>query len=256
MDAKDWHVRFTQQAHWTQALRSYLYPRIGLIEAERVLDVGCGTGALLGELLSQGAALIYGLDVQPAHLKLAQTNKAALLSQGNAHGLPYPEQTFDISLCHFTLMWVNDPAQVLSEMARVTRSGGAVVALAEPDYGGRIDYPPELEQIGKRQTNSLRAQGADPFMGRKLAGLFNQAGLQNVETGILGAQWQGAPSKEEWLCEWAALEADIKALQISDTLEDLRIRDAQAWQSGNRVLFVPTFYALGWVGNTISKAPQ
>ncbi|MBL7162127.1 MAG: methyltransferase domain-containing protein [Anaerolineales bacterium] len=243
----DWHRRFTQQARWTRDLRAYLYPRVGFSKAERILDVGCGTGALLGEFQSQGDALVYGLDVQRAHLKLAQTNEAALLSQGDAHQLPYPDSLFDITLCHYLLLWISNPTQALHEMVRITRPGGAVLALAEPDYGGRIDHPPELEQLGKWQIESLQAQGADPFMGRKLAGLFNKVGLQKVETGVLGAQWQGAPSKEEWQSEWAVLEADAELIKGIETLRGLKARAEQAWQSGNRVLFVPTFYALGWV---------
>ena len=243
----DWHKRYMQQARWTRDLRAYLYPRIGLSKAERILDVGCGTGALLGELQSQSDGLVYGLDVQIEYLELAQINEGALLSQGDAHQLPYPNHTFDMALCHFTLMWVDDPSTVLAEMVRVTRPGGAIMALAEPDYGGRIDYPPELETLGKWQTESLQAQGANPFMGRKLAGLFNKAGLEKVETGVLGAQWQGAPSKEEWQSEWAVLEADAELIKGTETLRGLKARTEQAWQSATRVLFVPTFYALGWV---------
>jgi len=74
-------------------------------------------------------------------------------------------------------------------MARITRPGGAVLALAEPDYGGRIDYPIKLAQMGKWQIESLRLQGADPLMGRKLATIFNSAGFDSVETGVLGGQW-------------------------------------------------------------------
>ncbi|HIE56609.1 MAG TPA: methyltransferase domain-containing protein [Anaerolineales bacterium] len=246
----DWHRRFTRQAQWTRALRDYLLPRVGEKSAARTLEVGCGTGAVLTEL-SETLSFTAGLDVNFTYLNLAMRNTPqARLTQGDAHTLPYASNNFDLTLCHFLLLWVDDPLQVISEMVRVTRSGGAVLALAEPDYGGRIDYPVELGVLGDWQRASLRRQGADPLMGRRLAGLFHQAGIEAVETGILGAQWPEAPDQETWESEWAVLESDLS--QISEILEipemtKLKELDRMAHEKGERVLFVPTFYAWGRV---------
>jgi SAM-dependent methyltransferase len=245
---KDWHRRFAQQAQWTKDLRAYVYSRVGMEDARRVLEVGCGTGVILGDLPEQ-TQLQVGLDINKASLNLAmhKTPKSQL-TQGDGHSLPYPTGYFDISLCHFLLLWVDDPDQVLHEMVRVTRPGGAVLALAEPDYGGRIDYPEELSQLGKWQTKSLRAQGADPFMGRKLAGLFHGAGLESVETGILGGQWSGVPNWAAWESEWDILESDLeKTFQDSESWKALKDLDRSAYEKGERILFVPTFYAWGVV---------
>jgi SAM-dependent methyltransferase len=237
----DWQRRFEQQARWTRDLRAHLYPQAGLAQARDILDMGCGTGALLEELTAQSEANVFGLDLRYQHLELALGNQDALLSQGDAHQLPYPEDSFQISLCHFTLLWVRDPAAVLKEMLRVTKPGGSVLALAEPDYGGRIDYPPELERLGAWQTTSLERQGADPLMGRKLAGLFARAGLDNITSGVLGGQWSGDFSADEAQLEWAVLESDLETDLID--LESLK----SVWKSHERVLYVPTFYAIGRV---------
>ena len=98
----------------------------------------------------------------------AQSHPQYQVDLGDAHQLPLADGCFDVCLCHFLLLWVTDPIQVLQEMYRVTRSGGVVMALAEPDYGSRIDYPQELSLLGKWQMDSLEQQGADPFIGRKL----------------------------------------------------------------------------------------
>lgn len=239
------HQRFSQQARWTKSLREYIFPRIGLQAAIRVLDIGCGTGALFDEIHDLIDAQLYGLDIDFRHLVLARAKGDIPVSQGDAHRLPFPNGISEITLCHFLLLWVQDPAQVLREMVRVTSPGGVVLALAEPDYGGRIDYPPELEQLGQWQTEALKQQGADPFVGRKLSSLFHQAGLQEVETGVLGGQWLGKPSEKEIDLEWAVLEADLgKGFENHQTLKEI---NSKAWSSGERVLFLPTFYALGRV---------
>lgn len=249
LSPKNWHQRFVQQARWTRDLRAFLFPQAGLESAQRILDLGCGTGALLGELTSQTDGLVFGLDIQYKHLGLALENKQTLLTQGDAHQLPYLDNTFDICLCHFLLLWVQNPAQVLREMLRVTAPGGVVLALAEPDYGGRIDYPPELEILGDWQTEALQHQGADPHMGRKLAGLFAAVGLQDITSGVLGGQWNGAPSPDELALEWAVLGADLE--ETLRDFESLRALDTKAWEDGERVLFVPTFYALGRVEKSL-----
>lgn len=250
---KEWHKRFTQQAGWTKDLREHLYSRAGLRVGQRVLDLGCGTGVLEVELIREVGARIFGLDIDLANLRLAAGNAVqASLAQGDAHSLPYPDGCFDSALCHFVLLWTEDPWRVVREMKRVTRPGGAVLALAEPDYGGRIDYPPELAVLGDWQIDSLRRQGADPLLGRKLAGLFNAAGLESIETGVLGGQWSGGPSLEERRSEWATIQADLEFTSKLRRKADLSILELSrleeaAWSSGERVLFVPTFYAWGRV---------
>ncbi len=251
----DWHLRFAQQARWTQDLRRYLFERAGLRNAARVLEVGCGTGALLAGLgedhgIPGGAGKIkpHGLDIAAHHLAFAHHfAPRALLTQGDAHTMPYSTGSFDLSFCHFLLLWVRQPESVVAEMARLTRPGGAVLALAEPDYGGRIDYPFELAQLASLQQAALQRQGADPLIGRRLAAIFSCAGLKQIETGVLGGQWHGPPCAEEWENEWRVLLDDLQDSLPQPDLERLRALDEQAWRSGQRVLFVPTFYAWGRV---------
>src|SRR5215208_5869128 len=164
----DWHRRYIQQAEWTRELRSYLFRQAGLKEASHVLEVGCGTGAILSGL--SGFTSLYGLDIDSDALAACRLHApSALLVQGNALQLPHPNKTFDIVYCHFLLLWVNDPVQALLEMKRVAKSGGHIIAFAEPDYNARVDQPRELAQLGRWQAESLKRQGADPGLGARLA---------------------------------------------------------------------------------------
>ena len=245
---QDWHRRFSQQACWTADLRDYIFEQIEIEKAQRILEVGCGTGAILSEIPAS-IRLQVGLDINQIYLKLAMRKSiGARLVQGDAHMLPCSEGCFDLTLCHFLLLWIDDPTQVVSEMTRVTRPGGTVIALAEPDYGGRIDFPQSLVQLGEWQTAALFKQGADPIIGRKLARIFRQAGLQFVQTGILGGQWSGPPDWDQWEAEWAVLETDLSEKpSFSEKLGFLKDFDKSAYERGDRVLFVPTFYAWGRV---------
>lgn len=242
----DWHSRFLQQAGWTQDLRAYLFDRAGLTRARRVLEVGCGTGAVLSSIATP--AILHGLDLEPARLAEAHMHVPdAQLVCGTALGMPYLRGDFDITFCHFLLLWVRDPLTVLLEMKRVTRPGGSVLALAEPDYDARLDEPEPLAVLGRWQAESLRRQGADTGLGGRLADLFRRAGIQPVETGILDTDSMRMPSVEERDIEWAVLAADLEGMVTEQEMRRMRILDEQAWERGERVLHVPTHFAWGRV---------
>ncbi len=248
LSPSDWHRRFQQQAGWTTQLRGYLYPLARVARAQKILEVGCGTGAILADLRNHTSGSIHGLDIDTRFLALArQQARGAHFVLADAHGTPYVNGAFDVALCHFFLLWVEHPDAVVREMARVTRQGGAVLALAEPDYGGRVDFPPELKQIGDWQEQALRRQGAEPLMGRQLATLFRRAGLEEVETGVLGGQWRGPISAAERNLEWDVLKDDLRDIVSDEVLETLYQVDEAASARGERILYVPTFYALGRV---------
>lgn len=256
LSPQDWHTRYTRQAAWTRSLRRYLFERGELRTTNTILDVGSGTGALeadIGEILPGFAGSITGLDINPENIAYAKSiGVQASWVQGDAMHLPFPSGRFDIAFCHFLLLWVQAPLHVLIEMERVTRPGGYVLALAEPDYGGRIDFPPELETLGNWQAASLRGQGANPRIGRRLGWLLHNAGLTELETGVLGAQWREPPSKDEIESEWSMLYNDLELLlgpedqaSWSGEFEKLKRLDETSWLQSERILFVPTFYAIG-----------
>jgi SAM-dependent methyltransferase len=262
----DWHARYTQQAQWTEALRSYWIGQARIQPGQRVLEVGCGTGAILTGLPGQ----VFGIDLDATALSVAQTTAPhAYLAQSNALSLPFAAHTFHLAVAHFLLLWVTDAAQAVAEMRRVLRPGGWLMALAEPDYGGRVDYPAAGQTLGRLQTEALAAQGAEPRMGRRLQALFSQANLKQVSGGVLSGQWSRSDRADETLStdplrptasdhpghrpklspaqsqEQAVLRADLSgrvpALYLAALLEE----DAMAWAAGERTLFVPTFYAVG-----------
>jgi SAM-dependent methyltransferase len=208
--------------------------------AQRVLEVGCGTGAILQEIRSPAA--LHGLDLDPAALFKCRVHAPGVsLTCSDGHRLPYPNRSFDIVFCHFLLLWVRDPLQVVCEMARV---GLSVLALAEPDYDHRVDEPAALEPLGRWQAESLRRQGADPSFGAGLAETFHRAGIELIEAGPIQSG-DVTLSAGEMKNEWAVIEADLEGIVPGGEIQRLRALDDEARLRGERVLHVPTYFAWG-----------
>jgi len=243
----NWHTRYQQQARWTENVRNYLWKSSGLFSAQRVLEIGCGTGAILETLPVSPGARVFGMDLNLEAVKQAQLYAPATsVMQAAGEFIPFPTATFDLVFCHYLLLWTKNPVTILREMARVTQPGGAILALAEPDYTARIDEPAALMELGRWQTESLRRQGINPSMGRQLAGAFSQAGITLIENGIHAGGW-GPSSPDEAELEWAVLQADLAGKISGEVLQKMKILDEFARREGGRVLFVPTFYAWGAV---------
>lgn len=247
LSSQEWHTRFTQQAKWTYQVRRHLTSNLGLPAHAHILDVGCGTGALYPDFQSLfPESNFYGIDINSEFLSISAEHTQFNLTQADGYALPFPSCTFDMVYCHYLLLWIQSPVQILKEMVRVTRSSCAVIALAEPDYAGRIDYPPEITDIGQLQRKALQYQGADPDIGRQLGSLFYNSGLRKIMTGVLGNEWSQTAQINSDNTEWEVLEHDLGKMISKVELNNYKEIDLNSRIKGERVLFVPTFYAIGF----------
>ncbi len=242
------HSRYLVQATWTASIREQLFDSIQLQGKQKVLEVGSGTGVVSAEISQRFSLASVGVDIDRSAVTFAQNNDpTSLYLAGDGNDLPFQSAAFDVVVCHFLLLWVGNPDRILDEMVRVTKPGGWILALAEPDYGGRIDFPRELEAVGQAQTQALLDQGANPYLGRTLRSLFHSAQLTEIRSGLLGGEWQGSIDEDQLESEWETLAQDLSDLLPTDEFERFRRVDQEAWEMGTRVLFVPTFYAAGRV---------
>jgi len=248
------HERYRQQAGWTAALQRHIAAALRLHTTRAILEVGSGTGAASQSLANilqtpgRKAPRFYGVDIRLDDLTWSRAvNPDHLPVCADGLALPFATGGFDVAFCHFLLMWLADPLQALREMRRVTRPGGPVIALAEPDYGGRVDYPEALRPIGALQTEALRAQGANPEIGCTLPALFHRAGLVEIHSGVLGGEWDHSSGQPQDSLEWDTLAHDLAGQLPPPELARLHRLDREARQRGQRVLYVPTFYCWGLV---------
>ena len=170
-----------------------------LVAGQRVLDVGCGPGALTAELARRvGAPAVVAVDPSaPFVAAVRQRLPEVDVHQASAEQLPFPDDSFDAALAQLVVHFMADPVTGLIEMRRVTQSGGRLLACVWDHAGdaGPLSLfiraasdldpaaPHELDRAGVREGH--------------LVELANTAGWQEVEPDRLSVT-VGFASVEEW----------------------------------------------------------
>lgn len=109
-----------------QAVLTLAAPRAG----ERALDAGCGTGIYARRLAESGAEVV-GVDTDPEMIAATRLKvPTATAVEADVTALPFPDDSFDLSLAVTLLCFVERPERAVAELERVTKPGGRVV-LAE-----------------------------------------------------------------------------------------------------------------------------
>ena len=161
-------------SQWLRGPRSRALRRAAIGHRRRLLDAGAGWGTVTAELAHRCAGKVTALDHSPLAVATLHTSGIPTVA-GDFQTLPFGDEAFDLVFFQNTLLWSTDLSQALAEAARVLQPGGTLVAL-EPDYGGMMEHPDR--GLGVIWRAALRRAGADPEVGRKLAGACEIAGLQ------------------------------------------------------------------------------
>jgi ubiquinone/menaquinone biosynthesis C-methylase UbiE len=159
----------------------------------KVLEVGCGTGIFTRHVADAlGSSEVTGLDMDASRLAFAREHNGApnvRYEQGDLLALPFDSNGFDLVFCRFVLVHVQDPTQALSEMKRVTRPGGRVVAY-DMVHDGIWFSPdkPAFAKVLRAAIQVMRDRGMEPSQGLQLASGMIRAGLQQVRAQVIAHQ--------------------------------------------------------------------
>jgi SAM-dependent methyltransferase len=169
-------------------------------DGQRVLDVGCGPGALTGELVRLvGADAVAAVDPSEAFVSAAKERHPTVdVRRAPAERLPFEDATFDATLAQLVVHFMADPVAGLREMARVTRPGGVVAACVWDHAGGRtplgVFWQAALELDPAAHDESDLAGAREGH----LSELFAAAGLSSVQETTVSASAQFATFDEWW----------------------------------------------------------
>jgi SAM-dependent methyltransferase len=164
----------------------------------RVLDVGCGPGALTAELVARGAEVSA---VEPSESFFAAVRErfpGVDAHHGTAEALPFGDGEFDAALAQLVVHFMADPVAGIAEMARVTRPGGTVAACVWDLAGGRSPLSPLWAAVD-RAGLSLPGERTRPGAAEgSLRELFEAAGVADVVAGEVSASIEHASFEEWW----------------------------------------------------------
>ena len=191
------HGGVTSYDDWARAFHGHAFLRRSaerhaafllpsLRPGQRVLDVGCGPGAItkgLAERVAPGGEVV-GVDRDGAFVAAARSTWADVpglrFEEADAAALPFEDGSFDVAFVHAVLQHVESPEAVVAELRRVVRPGGTV-GIADADLDGFLLHPRPAELAAALDVD--RRVRRHPDVGRRLPELLLGAGFDAVDFG-------------------------------------------------------------------------
>jgi SAM-dependent methyltransferase len=172
----------------------------GVGSAQRVLDVGCGPGALTTELVERvGASNVAAVDPSESFVAAARERHPGVdVQESPAETLPFADGIFDAALAQLVVHFMADPVQGLSEMARVTRAGGVVAACVWDHAGGQTPLAPFWRAVHELDPDEEGERNLAGGREGHLEELFHEAGLREIEETALPIRIEHATFEEWW----------------------------------------------------------
>jgi SAM-dependent methyltransferase len=195
--AADAYDRF--MGRYSEPLAPVFADFAGVSRGQRVLDVGCGPGALTAELVARlGADAVSAADPsEPFVEAIRERHPDVTVQRAPAEEMPFDTGAFDASLAQLVVHFMQDPVAGLTEMARVTRPAG-VVAACVWDHAGDQGPLSLFWKAAREMSTELDDESRRPGTREgHLVELFAAAELDEVEDGALTIGVEH-PTFEDW----------------------------------------------------------
>lgn len=149
----------------------------------RVLDVACGPGLYTREfarpLTGEGVAIGFDLSKPMLAQAIRDTgSERAAYIRGDAHGLPFADNTFDTVVCFAALYMMQQPKTVLRELARVVKPGGDVAIFTS--------LQTRLSSLPLVRPTIDAAAGIHVFGKDEITDAFRNSGLTDIDQAMIG----------------------------------------------------------------------
>jgi SAM-dependent methyltransferase len=181
----DAYARF--MGRYSEPLSVQFAEQLDLREGQRVLDVGCGTGALTGQLVRRlRLAAVSAVDPSGSFVTAIRAGIPGIdVRRASAEMLPFADDEFDCSVAQLVVHFMADPVAGLTEMARVTRVDGLVAACVWDHAGGSGPLSLFWRAVAAIDPDATDESGLAGAGDGQLAELFSQAGLRHVQASMI-----------------------------------------------------------------------
>ena len=185
---------------WSGPLAEQFVELTGVHGGQRVLDVGCGPGALTGRLVERlGPTGVVAVDPSNSFVDAIRSRFPEVdVRVASAEALPFPDNHFDAALAQLVVHFMSDPVTGLSEMARVVRPGGVIAACVWDQAGDSGPLSPfyrALRELDPAASDEAQLPGVREG---HLAVLCEAAALRKIASGSLTVHLQFATFEEWW----------------------------------------------------------
>jgi SAM-dependent methyltransferase len=172
----------------------------GVAPGQRVLDVGCGPGALTAELVDRlGPAAVSAVDPSEPFVAAVEERQPGVdVRRAVAEQLPFADQAFDVALAQLVVHFMAEPVVGLREMARVTRRHGVVAACVWDHAGGQAPLSLFWEAAHELDPDVEDESHLPGARKGHLAQLFEASGLHEIEESALVVDVEHLSFAEWW----------------------------------------------------------